>query len=313
MDAAAAEKEKAEEVSPLAEFFLKALPNGVLRSSGLHTIARCGQVCRAARVHCSEGALWESRLELLSARWNLTQPLPPTVGGVADAVASIWPGRYLSVLRPRCDGIYIGHCKFKRWVRLGHHQDLRKNAEQLAMKAGAGGGGEWLEYRRYVRLLPPDSVDGSLWALVLQDPCPREAAEKVLIAGVDSRTHANPAKSEGVLGEGAVASASDPDRLRKRISVGRYTFKPEESKVEVRYAAADGNFHLTFCLSHGGPRVCADRLTWEAYTMEDESSEVIAFNLGRLPDWKGGGLADDNKDHFPQMQFRPKVVAEHLC
>jgi hypothetical protein len=27
---------------------------------------------------------------------------------------------------------------------------------------------------------------------------------------------------------------------------------------------------------------------------------------------KGGGLEDEGKDHFPQMNFRPKVALEHL-
>lgn len=36
------------------------------------------------------------------------------------------------------------------------------------------------------------------YAMVLQDPCPREAAEQVLVDGVDFTTHCNPVKSEGL-------------------------------------------------------------------------------------------------------------------
>lgn len=222
-----------------------------------------------------------------------------------------WREGYFTTPRPRCDGIYVGECGYKRWVRAGHHADLRKNAEALAVKGGRGS--EWVSYRRYVRLLPPEPETGTQWALVLQDACPREAAERELILGVDPEAHTNPARPEGVLSQAAVTGPSGAEQLRRRICLGNYRFDPEKQEVDIRYAAADGDFHLVFSLSSDGPHGFADRLAWEHYAMEDESSEMLTFNLGRLPEWKGGGLADENKDHFAQKTFMPKLALEHLC
>lgn len=314
-EAAAAAKAEDEKLDVIAEYFLKALPlpGGILFFSGVHAVAAVARVCRAARLASSTEVLWQSRLEQLRSRWSLSPP--ELLAAAATAASAELRGaalreHYLAVLRPRCDGLYVGECRFKRWVPIGHNFDMRKNAEQLAMKFGRGSSDEWVHYRRYVRLLPPDAIDGTQWAFVLQDPSSREVVEKALVAGVDPLSHANPAKSEGVLTENNIHS-NDIDRIQQKICVGTYMFTPSGT-VEVRYRASEGNFHLTFSLSHGGPRACSDRLQWEHYTMEDESSEVIAFNLGRLEDWRGGGLTDENKDHFPQLQFRPKRVLEHL-
>ena len=160
-----------------------------------------------------------------------------------------------------------------------------------------------------MRLLPVDS-EGRHYAMVLQDPCPSEVAEQVLIDGVDFATHSNPVKSEG-LPDTQVAHACDMDRLRKRLCVGQYHFKKENHRLLVTYTAVDGTYRLTFSLKH---QVFSDSLTWEHYDMEDHvRREVIPFNLGRLPDWKGGGLEDEGKDHFPTMNFRPKSSLEHLA
>jgi len=299
-------------VSFVADAFLKALPSGVLASCGLHAVTRCARLCRAARAHAFEEDLWQYRTERAWARWSL----PPTA--LPNGDGKYWRQRFFLALRPRCDGIYVGECKFRRWVRLGHHTDLRKNSEALAAYGGRGGCGEWLHYRRYVRLLPPDRIDGSMWALVLTDHCPRDAAEKVLIGGVDLASHVNPAKSEGVPSDPSQLGLQDPERLRKQICIGRYTYTPEpgsgEGRININYSAIDGEYRLTLLLSHGGKYKFSDCLTWENYDLVSSTNggETVNFDLGRLPDWKGGGLADENKDHFPQMKFRARVVLEHL-
>jgi len=299
-------------VSFVADAFLKALPCGILASCGLHAVVRCARLCRAARAQAFEEKLWQHRAEWACAHWSL----PPTA--LPNGDGKPWRQRFLATLRPRCDGIYVGECRFRRWVRLGHHVDLRKNSEALAAYGGPGGFGEWLHYRRYVRLLPRDPSDRSLRALVLTDHCPRDAAEKVLISGVDVRTHENPTKSEGVPSDPSQLGLADPERLRKRICVGSYAYTPGsgsgEGRININYSATDGEYRLTLLLSHGGKHVFSDCLTWESYDLvtSENGGDAINFDLGRLPDWKGGGLADENKDHFPQVKFRPKVALEHL-
>mmetsp|Transcript_40585 Transcript_40585/g.114833 ORF Transcript_40585/g.114833 Transcript_40585/m.114833 type:complete len:384 (+) Transcript_40585:82-1233(+) len=305
-----------DEVDPISAAFVTALPGGILAASGLHTVARIGQACRLARVAACEGELWRERARRAAASFAMEAALgedSPSAGAATrQNASSAWRERFLSLLRPRSDGVYVGECKFRRWLRLGHHMDLRKNAEQLSYKGSRGGGGEWVHYRRYVRFLPPGE-DGSQWALVLQDSAPREAAERALIAGVDVLAHENPAKSEGPLPETTPLHPSDLGRLRRRICVGRYTYSPEQGRIMMRYVAADGEYRLTFSLSHGPNSRCSDILTWDHYEMAADGGvgEVINFSLGRLPDWKGGGLEDENKDHFPQMTFRPKIALEH--
>ena len=288
-----------EKISPLALAFLQTLHPGILFASGLHTVARCARTCRAAHEATQKVDLWQSHALRTCARWSLPAPRGRSIP---------WRTEFLRFVRPRCDGIYVGECGFQRWVRVGHHTDLRKNSAQLAAYGGRGGQAEWVRYRRYLRLLPLDEM-GRHRAMVLQDPCPRHAAEDVLVAGVDFATHCNPVKSEG-LPEGAVPHAGDAERLRKRICVGDYEFDREKATIIVKYTAVDGEYRLTFSLS--GHR-CSDCLTWEHYEMEDQvRGELIPFNLGRLPDWKGGGLEDEGKDHFPEMNFRPQITLEHL-
>jgi hypothetical protein len=217
-----------------------------------------------------------------------------------------WRQKFFKALRPRYDGVYVGECGFNRWVPVGHHADMRKNAASLAAFGGRGGHWEWVKYRRYIRLIAPH------WALVLQDACPLAAARKVLHAGVDVETHTNPGKYEGVMSDGAVNS-SDPEVLRKRLFLGRFSYTPATSVIAVKYTAGDGaELHIDVNLSHGGPSGFADRLEWSLYTKTAENSEVLEYNLGKLPDWKGGGLADENKDHFPCMDFRPSATLEHF-
>lgn len=291
-----------EKVSPLALAFLQVLHPGVLFASGLHTVASCARACRAAHEATQKADLWQSHTLGTCSRWSLPVPVAKKIS---------WQKEFLRLLRPRCDGIYVAECGFQRWVRVGHHTDLRKNSAQLAAYGGRGGQAEWVSYRRYLRLLPQDE-EGKLRAMVLQDPCPRFAAEQVLTAGLDFATHCNPVKSEG-LPEGAVPHAADADRVRKRVCVGEYSFDRHNGRILVIYTAVDGEYRLTFSLKHGELRGCSDCLTWEHYEMEDQTrGELVPFSLGRLPDWKGGGLEDEGKDHFPQMNFRPKVALEHL-
>eukprot|EP00928_Gymnodinium_smaydae_P048419 TRINITY_DN32370_c0_g1_i1.p1 TRINITY_DN32370_c0_g1~~TRINITY_DN32370_c0_g1_i1.p1 ORF type:complete len:374 (-),score=67.14 TRINITY_DN32370_c0_g1_i1:310-1431(-) len=302
------EQEKRDALPWLTTVFLKSLSMDVLKAAGLYTFARCSRLCRAAKSITSQDDAWQRCAARLSARWSL-EPWSKPAGGKDS-----WRELCFSINFPRCDGIYVGECSYKRWLRVGHHTDMRKNAQALNTYGGRGGNMEVVTYRRYVRFLPPDGGNSSArFALVLQDPCPRAIAEKILLDGVDLTAHVNPAKPEGDL-EGSIQEACDADRVRKRIFVARYDVLADEDgkgRLNVKYSASDGEFRVIFSLSHGGVRLFADRLTWEHYEME-MNGDVSSFNLNRLPEWKGGGLADEDKDHFPDMYFRPSAFLEHM-
>jgi len=294
------------EAEPLAQDFLLALASGVLAACGMHAAMRCAQLCRGAADALTPlkeaGALfWQLRAQAAATAWRVPLPCEGT-----------WRQRFLATLRPRCDGIYVGECWFKRYVRLGHHADMRKNAAALAFDGGRGATSEWLNYRRYLRLLPEVGGGNMMWALVLQDPCPRSVAEGALLEDIDLENHRNPAKPEAALAESSLEGPADIGRVRRRICVGRCVYRCEDHSVAVRYTAGDGESYLCFKLGHGDASSFAACLNWVEYTRTDENHEVLEFNLGRLPDWKGGGLADEDKDHFPALGFRPKVSLEHL-
>jgi len=302
-EAAVAPPEQA--VDPLFDLFMQALPTGVLHCTGLHTAAQCARLCKAARTAAADSETWRRRTQAAIAAWALpAMDAPPSD-------EDTWRNRYLSLLRPRCDGIYVGECGYNRWLPVGHHIDMRKNAAALMQYGGRGGQAEWIGYRRYLRLLPRDPIDGKCWAFVLQDPCPRASAEKVLLQGVDPLSHENPAKPEGVMTDTGGPDTSDAHRLRKLICVGQYAFLQDNRQIEVTYTAGGGEYRQVFELSQS-PQRHSDRLTWDSYTWQEANGEVENFNLGRLPEWKGGGLADENKDHFAQMHFRPKLSVEHM-
>jgi hypothetical protein len=189
--------------------------------------------------------------------------------------------------------------------------DLRRNAANLAADGGRGGCEEWIRYRRYVRLLPRHPADGSLWALVLQDACPWAAAERVLVEGVDVQSHQNLGKSEGVVSDQRL-QPSDEALLVKGICAGHYVFSPDQGCVDISYTSGRGESRLKFRLGHDGPHKFADRLEWLQYELMETNGELITFDLGKLPDYRGGGLKDEGKDHFPFMDFRLNTALEHL-
>jgi hypothetical protein len=292
------------EISASAQAFLDALGSGAIVYIGLHTLARCAPVCRSTQTIASRDGLWMDLTERSCKSWKLPSP---------QSLELVWRLRFFSLLHPRCDGIYVGEAGYLRHVRIGQHMDMRKNAVELAKGGRNGCTTEWIGYRRYVRLMPRDASDGTFWALVVQDACPRKVAEQVLIAGVDPRTHVNPTKG-GQRDEfdDLGAKGEDKDRIEKKICLGKYTFVKDE--ISIRYIAGENDFSLTFRLGLG-PRRFADRLEWTAYTMTPtggQSDDVIAYDLGKLPDWQGGGLANPDKDHFPPLDFRPQACLEHL-
>jgi len=186
---------------------------------------------------------------------------------------------------------------------------MRKNAQSLAAVGGRGGHWETIRYRRYIRLMPPDLC------LVLQDACPLALAAKVLIEGVDPKTHVN-TKPERVEALSLTAAdvgghVSDAATLKKKICLGKFTFSAETKIIDIKYQAGDDDWHVVVKLSHAGPNKFADQLEWSLYT-KTHGDETDDFDLGKLPDWKGGGLKEEGKDHFPCMDLKPTQLLEHL-
>lgn len=305
-DAVAAARRQAEldKVDPLSTFLLESLGLGVLAALGLHSVGSCSRVCRAASQAARANMLWQVWTEGLWRRWQL--PEPATLEPGTD-----WRELHLSTLRPRADGIYVGESKYWRRVNPGNHMDLRKNSKDLALKRDPG---EWIGYRRYVRLLPPEE-DGLGWAMVLRDFCQADVAEAVL-AGFDEcalGSHRNPSRPDAELGEDGAPSTDDPSRLLTRIFVGRYRFLSAERRVDLRFESPDADNRMVFSLAHSGEGKTSDRLSWGEYRQKcKKSQEVTPIPLGRLPAWKGGGPARENEDHFPDLGFRPLAILEHL-
>lgn len=292
------------EISASAQGFLDALGSAALAFIGLHTLARCAPVCRSTQTIAAREGMWMDITERSCKFWQLPSPL---------ALELVWRERFFALLHPRCDGIYVGEAGYMRHVRIGQHMDMRKNAVELAKGGRNGCTSEWIGYRRYVRLLPPDASDGTQWAFVVQDACPRKVAEQVLVTGVNPLSHVNPAKV-GQTDEFADlgAKSEDKDRIEKKICVGKYTFVKDE--ISIRYTAADSEYSLTFRLGLG-PRRFSDRLEWTDYKMcpiGGQTADIINYDLGKLEDWQGGGLKDPDKDHFPPLDFRSKCCLEHL-
>jgi len=293
---------EAEEVSATSRAFLEAFPHGVLQFTGLHTLARCARTCREAQDITCQVKFWMLQIETMCSMWKVQQP-------IGDKKSDkTWKQKYFVPVRPRCDGIYVGECSFKRWIRVGHHSDLRKNAAGLAAYGGRGGHDETVKYRRYVRLFPP-SEDGSLWAYVLMDPCPRAIAEQVLMDGVNHATHVNTASTEVEVSD-RDREVNNAERVRKKLCVGQYKFA--EERIEIRYRSGVSDQFVSMKVSHLGPRKFADRLEWNQYQLSDDRQGEVQIDLGKLPEWKGGGLSDEKKDHFPDMLFLPICDLEHL-
>jgi len=176
-----------------------------------------------------------------------------------------------------------------------------------------------VEYRRYVRFLPPDA-DSVCMAMVLRDACPFDLAVEALTT-LDPMTHVNASQPEQ-LGEKTsvnnTGQATVP-QLHGRIAVGTYTWSG--TKVEIEYFTLKETYNIVLELSHGGEGSLAARLEWQEYSQTQGSSapgvisgqvpERLCFNLGRSQ-YGGGYPADSDKDHFPPMLARQHRRLEHL-
>jgi len=287
--------------SALAKAFLDVLGLGSsLIHMDVHGLARCARLCQESSALVSETHVWQHRVEQLRRKWNL-----PCV------LSSVGRECFFGTLRPRLDGIYIGECGYEHHIRYGAHFDFHKNAEQIRSQRTC----LWVDYRRYLLLLPPE--EGVGWALVLQDTCSAEVAEDLLL-GINPGEHANPSKeATRVRGEHR-STASRVKSMKATLSAktfaGQYVFHPETAQVEVKFSTGDGDtdYRVVFELVDGGSGGFSDSLRWQTYSFAEQASgETLDFNLGRH-EFDQDKPADSKKDHFPRMNFRTSGCLEHL-
>lgn len=229
----------------------------------------------------------------------------PRVGTLTSPFSQL--KRYKSVLRPRCDGIYVGECRYLHHIRPGTSLDAKLLSKSY----------QWNEYRRYVRFFQPPRVDGSLTVLVLRDACSYKAAEEVLLR-VDPRTHVNASELEGMSSDNVNAKATKDllrqmdkatkEVLQARVAVGTCTFSG--SSVDIKYSCLDGSYHLQLELAHGGDDRCSHRLNWVEYAMTNKEEEVVPFDLGRSR-YHDFEPSNYEKDHFASFKLRHCRALEH--
>jgi len=256
---------------------------GVLSCIDLHCLARCSMLCNRARELVAIEQVWKPRVAKICTLWKLPAP--------SAARKGLWRQSFFEPLRPRCDGLYVGRCRYVHFIRPGTSMEKKSLNRSY----------HWVEYHRFVRFLPPDPVDGACFALVLRDSCCFGTALDVL-ANIDARSHSKTCATQG-----PVDTWSTDVKLR--VMGGTYILNG--SRVEIRCAQYGKQYLLVLELGHGSDRNFSSRLVWKDYVMVSHNSEIIPFNLGRST--KGDGEpANYEKDHFPAMQLRPCPSLEWL-
>mmetsp|Transcript_54022 Transcript_54022/g.94229 ORF Transcript_54022/g.94229 Transcript_54022/m.94229 type:complete len:393 (-) Transcript_54022:79-1257(-) len=271
---------------------------GLLGFATVSGLMKCSYLCRRACSLVMADAVWEPRVRALCKTWQLECP------DDASEDAGSWRRRFLGILRPRCDGIYVGECRYVHRVRPGTSIEAK-----LMNKSSF-----WIEYRRYVRLLPPvanEKTNGvEFRALVLRDPCTIPVAEEAFLT-LDTRTHVNSLEHKKEQGQIAQARVGGDSKaiLRDRVCMGTYTWAG--SMVEVRYGIGEDTYKISLELMHGGEQSCSGRLEWREYSKTSDSEEALPFHLGRSK-WGGAEPENHEKDHFPAMLIKPSKRLEHL-
>mmetsp|Transcript_58998 Transcript_58998/g.125086 ORF Transcript_58998/g.125086 Transcript_58998/m.125086 type:complete len:321 (-) Transcript_58998:161-1123(-) len=244
-------------------------------------LCRAARLCRRSRELVLVEHNWEPRVRATCGRWQLPIPKKGT-----------WRHNFFKLLRPRCDGIYVGECRYVHRIRLG-----------TSLEAKSTRPFHWVDYRRYIRLLPPDE-NGTKFAFVLRDVCNFDVAAE-LLSKMDPTRQLMALAKEKLTAE----SRSSQAHLWARVAVG--TWERCDANIEIRARCSDDQLYLTLKLSHGSDQRFSGRLDWAEYRMVDQEGDVTTFNLGRSPDGDGRPLSTE-KDHYPPMYIRTCPKLEHL-
>mmetsp|Transcript_92156 Transcript_92156/g.298081 ORF Transcript_92156/g.298081 Transcript_92156/m.298081 type:complete len:302 (-) Transcript_92156:8-913(-) len=259
-----------------------ALP-GLLGCVDTHSLTRCSRLCRRARELVGVEHVWEPRVRAACKLWGLATPK-----------VECWREQFFNLDRPRCDGIYLGECTYIHRIRPGASMEAKLMNRTF----------HWVEYRRYIRLLPPDPQNGTRCAFVLRDVCPFEVAAE-LLAGLEPRARVVGVESE----QHAPEHRSTTSLLRSRVAAG--TWEQEGSRIQIRVTSGRDTLSLALDLRNGSYRGFSGRLDWLDYYMTDEHEQVTRFNLGRSPHGDGEP-SNREKDHYPSLFIRPCPSLEHF-
>lgn len=273
---------------PNADSLLQAWAKDGLQFCDTYSLTRFSWLCRELRPATMALNLWERRLKKTCRDWSL----PYTA-------EDEWRERYLSLLRPRWDGIYVGYCGYMQKVRPGSSMTTSRTSN-------------WISYRRYLRLCPPDE-NGELRALVLQDAAPYEVAVSVLTS-LDPRYHIASSAQSSLTDSGNSASQKEKiqpkdakEKLASKTMLARYTFS--EDHVYLDYQCDMGRFQMTLRVGHNSPGYFSEQLAWIDYSMTKEGEETLQFDLGRNQ-W--GDPKDARCDHYPAFFLYRHPTLEHL-
>lgn len=251
---------------------------GVLEWIDTYTLVRCGRLRKRFRAMATVGYVWEPRVRALCTTWCLECPSLKT-----------WRKSFLSLLRPRLDGIYVGECRVKNKFPPGSSADLRMNHRTYT----------YATYLRCVRFCPPCADDGSGHALVLRNAVPFEVAAKALV-------HVDPelqVARQGMLNADA--------RCQNQVAVGRYTFEGSQISISVQETNSVESLSIAFKLRHASDASFSGELLWMDYSKLEKDGELTRFDLGRTKSGDGDPRNAD-KDHFPPLRFRPWPHLEYL-
>lgn len=268
-------------VSHLLSPFLQWTPDG-LHFCDVYTLLSVDRVCRDARLMTRQDRFWEARVRAFCHVWGLPDP---------SSSQRTWRAHFFSLLRPRWDGVYVSQCGYLHRVRPG--TSATSSRKQI-----------WTDYRRYLRLFPPDD-SGVLRALVLQDAAPADVAVGVLL-GLDPSTHTPASPPSGIL---------QPSKDVRHFVQGKtfpatYELKCIDSSVNISYSDdALGVFRMVLRLRRRSNHDFAGRLEWVDYQQTSLQGELQCYDLGRN---ERGDSADVTRDHFAPFVLRPCASLAHL-
>lgn len=250
-----------------------------LQFCDVYCFASLAGVCTEMPQIINESHLWEPRVQFLSNCWLM--PL-------SDSLS--WKEQFFGITRPRWDGIYVGTCGYLHRITAGASlTDARRRM--------------WIDYRRYLRLCPPDDT-GVCRGLVLQDACPSDVAIDLLLS-LDPQTHrASPAVLTG-----QSTGKDAKEKLAAKTMSCTYSFK--DGHINLRWFDSEGGeYSASLKVGHRKDSFnFSEQLEWISYYLLNMRGDLTYFNLGRTPE---GTAAKQDCEHFAPFYLRPCSTLTHL-